>query len=136
MIGQNSKLYSTILLGLLGLSGLLYILFVLEMVSEGVMLNWCFLLLGIATLVAVVFPILGMAKDLKKAKSSLIGVGVLAVIFIVSYVMSTAEPYISGELVIDGSVTKASEAGLIMFYIMIFLAIGAILYTEISKAFK
>ena len=80
MIG-NTRLYSILLFALMGISGLLYILFALEVVSEGVMLNWCFLLLSIAGVVAVILPVIGMLKDFKRARNSLIGVGALVVIF-------------------------------------------------------
>lgn len=136
MIGVNQKLYSIILFSLLGISGLLFILFMSGAVGEGLMLNWCFLLFGIAALAAVVFPVIGMVKDFKKAKGSIIGVALLFVFFIVGYVMSTDESYTIGESVIDGMTSKYSEAGLITFYIMIVLAIAVIIYTEISKAFK
>ena len=136
MSGLNQKFYSILLYALMGISGLLFILFMGGAVSEGLMLNWCFVLFAVAAIVAIVFPIFGMVKDFKKAKNSLIGIGALAIIFAVGYSMSTEEAYAIGERVVEGTASKRSEAGLITFYIMIFLAIGAIVYTEISKAFK
>lgn len=142
MIGVNQKLYTIILFSLLGISGLFFILFLLGIEGEreefllNLILNWCFLLFGIATLAAVVFPVLGMLKDFKKAKGSIIGVALLVVFFIIGFVLSTEETYTIGESVIEGMTSKYSEAGLITFYIMIVLAIAVIIYTEISKAFK
>lgn len=136
MIGINQKLFSIILFGLLGISGLLFILFMSGFVGEGLMLNWCFLLFGIATIAAVVFPVIGMVKDVRKAKGSIIGVALLVVFFIIGLLMSTEETYTIGESAVDGMTSKYSEAGLITFYIMIVLAIAVIIYTEISKAFK
>ena len=136
MIGINSKLFSIMLFSLLGVSGLLYILFAFEVIGESLMLNWCFLLLIVAGLVAVVFPVIGMVKDFQKAKNSLIGTGALIVIFFIGYAMSSDEVYKMGERVVDGGISKWSEAGLITFYSMIILAVLAIVYTEISKAFK
>ena len=133
----SSKFYSGVLFSLLGISGLMYILFVLEVVPGSLMLNWCFILLGIAALVSIVFPIIGMANNFSKAKGSLIGVGALVLIFIISYFMSSSEVYnVSEGVVVEGAVSKKSEAGLITLYFMFFIAIGAIVYTEISKAFK
>ena len=136
MIGLNPRIFSSILLGLLGISGILYILFAFGAIGEGVMLNWCFILFGIAAVVAIVFPILGMVKDFQKAKRSLVGVGILVVIFVIGYALSSDEAYKVGEQVVEGSVSKRAEAGIIAFYVMIVLAIVAIIYTEISKAFK
>lgn len=136
MSGLNQKFYTILLYVLMGISGLLFILFMAGTVSEGLMLNWCFLLLGVAGIVAIVFPIFGMVKDFKKARNSLIGIGALAIIFAIGYGMSTDEAYVIGERVVEGTTSQRSEAGLVTFYIMIFLAIGAIVFTEISKAFK
>ena len=135
MIG-NTRLYSILLFALMGISGLLYILFAFEVVSESVMLNWCFLLFGVAALVAIIFPVIGMVKDFNRAKNSLIGVGALVVIFLIGYFMSTEEAYNIGERVVEGTLSKRSEAGLITFYAMIAIAILAIIWTEVSKAFK
>ena len=136
MLGINSKVYSIILVSLLGLSAVLYLLFAAELISHGLLLNWCAILLIVATLSAVVFPIIGMAKDIKKAINSLIGIGALLVIFVIGYIMSNEEVYSIGDRVVEGTMSKISEAGLFTFYVMIVLAVGTIIYTEISKAFK
>ena len=136
MLGINSKVYSIILVSLLGLSAVLYLLFAAEIISHGLLLNWCAILLIVATLSAVVFPIIGMAKDIKKAINSLIGIGALLVIFVIGYIMSNEEVYSIGDRVVEGTMSKISEAGLFTFYVMIVLAVGTIIYTEISKAFK
>ena len=101
-----------------------------------VLINWCYILFFLALLVTVVFSIVGMAKDMKSAKFSLIGIGGLIIIYIIGYVFATDETYTVADVVVEGVVSRYSEAGLISFYIMIFLAIGTIVYTEISKAFK
>ena len=132
----SSKLYSIILSSLLGLSGLLYVLFIGGIIGEALLINWCYLLLIIAGAVSVVFPIIAMAKDFKKSKNSLIGIGVLVLIFVLGMLMSSDESYNVGGSVVEGSVSQYSEAGLITFYVMITLAVIAIIYTEISKAFK
>ena len=136
MLGINPKVYSIVLFSLLGLSGLLYILFAAELITHGLLLNWCYFLFVISVVTAVVFPVIGMAKDFKKAINSLIGVGALILIFIIGYVMSDGETYSIGDRIVEGTISKLSEAGLITFYVMIVLAVGTIIYTEISKAFK
>ena len=64
----NTKLFSIILITLLGLSGVLSILFYAGLISEGVLISWCYILMGIATLVAIVFPIITMIQNPKNAK--------------------------------------------------------------------
>ena len=132
----SSKLYSIILSSLLGLSVLLFVLFVADVISETLLINWGYLLLIISASVSIIFPLISMAKDFKKSKNSLIGVGALGLIFVIGFFLSSDETHLVDGEVISGSVSKYSEAGLITFYAMIALAIIAILYTEISKAFK
>ncbi|MEQ8324072.1 MAG: hypothetical protein RIC15_03860 [Vicingaceae bacterium] len=132
----NSKIYSIILYVLMGVSAVLYLLFAAEVISHALLINWCYLLFIIAGSASLIFPIISMTKDFKKAMSSLIGIVALAVIFIVGYILSTDEAYKIGESIVEGTASKSSEAGLITFYVMIFLAIGSIIFAEISKAFK
>lgn len=93
-----------------------------------------FVLLGIATISAVAFPIFHMITNIKKAKGALIGFVVLAVILFVGYSLSTDEVYEGFNItpfqsqVIGGSI--------IATMILALLAVGAIIYTEISKLFK
>lgn len=136
MNNLSPKFYSITLISLMGISALLFILFMLGTIGESLLISWCYLLFGIAVIVAVVFPIVGMIKNFKSAKYSLIGVGALIVIYVIGLAVSTGESYSIGERVVEGSVSKHSEAGLITFYTMIILAVGSIVYTEISKALK
>jgi hypothetical protein len=132
----NPKFYSITLLSLMGISALLFILFMLGTIGESLLIGWCYLLFGIAVIVAIIFPIVGMIKNFKSAKYSLIGVGALVVIYLIGLAISTDESYSIGDRVVEGSASKYSEAGLITFYTMIILAVVAIVYTEISKALK
>ncbi|HAW52528.1 MAG TPA: hypothetical protein DCX54_09420 [Flavobacteriales bacterium] len=111
-------------------------MFAFEVISHGLLLNWCYVLFVLAALSALIFPLVGMAKDFKKAINSLIGVAVLIIIFGVGYSLSSGEAYTIGDQVVEGTMSKLSEAGLYTFYVMILLAVGTIIYTEISKAFK
>ncbi len=134
----NNKLFSIILISLLGLSALLSFLFMFDVVSEGLLITWCYILLAIAAISAVVFPIMTMVKNPKGAKNALIGVGALILICLIGYFMSGAEEHINldGDLLADAATSKKSEAGLIAFYILAAGAIGAIIFAEVSKMFK
>jgi hypothetical protein len=132
----NNKLFSIVLFSLLGVSALLSVLFFSGTISEGTILGWCYTLFGIAAVVSIVFPILVMAKNPKKAKTALFGIVGLLVVFGIGYAMASGETHTVGDLEIGESVSKRSEAGLIAFYILILGAIGAIIYSEVAKAFK
>jgi len=137
-MGDNSKLFSIILGSLLGLSALLSILFAFDVVSEGLLITWCYALIGIAVVKTLGFSIVEMVLNPKKAKSALIGVGVLVVICVVSYFMSSNEVHsnMDGDILADAGTSKVSEGGLIAFYILGVIAIGTIVFSEVSKMFK
>lgn len=132
----SKKILPMFLYVTLGLSGFLYLMFAFGILSEGILLNWCYVLSVIAGVISVVFPIVGMAQNLQAAKYTLIGLGLLAIILLVSYTLSTGEAYKIGERIVEGAVSRWSEAGLYTFYIMITLTLLVIIYTEVNKALK
>lgn len=135
---MNNKLFSIILYVLLGLSAVLSVLFFMDVVSEGMLINWCYILLGIATLTAIVFPIMTMAQNPKNAKNALIGILGLVVVFVLGYFMASDEEIFDAGAVLlaDASTSRLSEAGLNAFYILGLGAIGVIIFSEVSKIFK
>jgi len=137
-MGVNNKLFSIILIALLGLSALLSILFAMEVVNEGVLIMWCYVLIGIAVVATLGFSVVGMATNPKKAKSALIGVAALVVICGVAYVLSGNEVHsnMDGDILADAGTSQLAEGGLIAFYILGVIAVGTIIFSEISKAFK
>lgn len=102
-----------------------------------IMLIVTYVLLGIGALGAIIFPIVNMFGDLQKAKRTLIGIGSVGAIFLVSYLMSGNEVV---ESYVKYNVTETSSqligASLIMMYIMGAGAILLAIVGEIYKAFK
>ncbi|MGE0561318.1 MAG: hypothetical protein AB7O47_05840 [Flavobacteriales bacterium] len=135
---MDNKLYRIILIALLGLSAVLSVLFFVGAVSEGLLITWCYILFGIATLAAIVFPLLNMVQNPKGAKNALIGVVALLVVCGVGYALAGNEEFFThdGKLLADAATSQKSEAGLIAFYIMGAAAIGAVIYAEVSKMLK
>jgi len=135
---MNNKLNSIILIALMGLSAILSILFFVGVISEGMLLTWCYVLFGIAAIAAIVFPLINMVQNPKGAKNALIGVVALVVVFALGYAMASGEESftIDGVLLADSATSKLSEAGLIAFYIMGAAAIAAVVYAEVSKMLK
>ena len=97
-----------------------------------------YLLLFLAAITAVVFPILDVINNPKEIAKSGISVAGLAILFVLSYVLSGSE--ITAKYMIGGVTTEFTSkmigAGLIMFYFVLFLSIAAMIYSEISKALK
>ena len=137
-MGNNNKLFSIILISLLGLSALLSVLFAIDIVSEGLLIVWCYILLGIASVVAIVFPMIMMVQNPKKAKSVMIGVASLLFICVIGYFMSGNEVHINydGDILADAGTSLKSEAGIIASYILLAGAIGVIIFAEVSKMLK
>lgn len=96
-----------------------------------------YLLMGLAIIGAVVFPIVQMAGDIKKAKGALIGIGALLVVFFISYSLSTAETGLFFQNKgISPTFAKVIGGGLISTYIVFFGAVISIVISEITKWIK
>ncbi len=96
-----------------------------------------YLLLFAAVLGAIVFPIINLAGNPKKAKTALMGIGAVAVVFLISYVASSSEVLPSYEKYgITSGVSKVIGATLVMTYILGAAAIVSAIAGEIYKAFK
>ncbi len=132
-----SKILNIVLYVLMGVSALLGILFYVGSVSEELLIYWCYALFFLGAVSAIVFPIINMAKNPKGAKSALIGVVALVVVFGISYALGGDEMtdkytgFISGP-----EASKRVSAGLISFYILAIASIVAAVYSGVSKLFK
>jgi len=146
---MDNKLFKIIAYSLLGLSALLGIYFfaVTEFdlspngnvpTTTGVMLNYTYILTIIAALTAIVFSVIGMAQNPKKAKSALIGIAAIVLVCVIGYLLAGNEAHIDleGNVLADAATSQKSEAGLIAFYILAVGAIGSIIFAEVSKIFK
>lgn len=96
-----------------------------------------YVLLGVSVLGAIVFPIVNMVGDFKKAKGSLIGIAIVGVLFIISYALSGNEVLESYEKFgVTATSSRIIGASLIMMYIMSIGAIVMAVLGEVYKAFK
>ncbi len=94
-------------------------------------------LLAASVLGAIVFPIVNLVGNPKKAKSALLGIGMVLVLFFVSYFMSGSEVLESyTKYGITAGVSKIIGATLLMTYILGALAIVSAIAGEVYKAFK
>jgi hypothetical protein len=96
-----------------------------------------YFLFGVAILAAIAFPLMNTIKNPGSVVKSGIGIGVLLVVFFISYALADSDvSVIAKSLGWGESSVKLIGAGLIMFYITLFGAIIGLIYSEISKAFK
>ena len=91
-------------------------------------------LFAIAILAAVLFPIINSIKTPAALLRSLIGVGALLVVFGIAYALSDSE--VSQGSGLSAGQSRLIGAGLIVFYIALIVSAAAVLYSEITKAFK
>lgn len=96
-----------------------------------------YVLLIAAVVIAVVFPIIHLVGDFKKAKTAFFGILALAVILGIGFAMSSGE---LGEAAIkmdvSSTVVKMVGGGITATFILVGLAIVAAVYSEVSKFFK
>ena len=95
-----------------------------------------YILLAIAVLAALVFPIINAIKTPAALLKSLIGVGALLLLFGIAYALSSDEVSPKNAAFVSSSGSRMISAGLILFYITLALSALAVIYSEISKALK
>jgi len=103
------------------------------------MIYWAYVLFFISALSALLFPIISLVTDIKKAKRTLIGLVALAVVVGLAYVLASgAIPSFHNfeKFNITESISKSVGTGLYTSYLLGGIAIVGILFTEISKSFK
>jgi len=101
-------------------------------------LLWGVILAGIAAVLALIFPIIQMITQPKKAKGSLIGILALVVLVFVGYALASSEPldFVKANPNNVPDTLKQVGTGLISMYILLGFGLLAIVVTEITKAVK
>ena len=86
----------------------------------------------VGLLLALVFSAIKLFNDKKNAKKTIAMVGGLVVVCVIAYMLASDKTTVTS-LEVSDSAVKQVGMGLITFYILIASAIGAIVYSEISK---
>lgn len=96
-----------------------------------------YILFGIALVACIVLPLINTLKNPNVLVKSGISLGVLAVLFGISYAIADGKPSaISTAFGESEFSVRLISAGLIMFYIAMILAVLGLIYSEINKALK
>ena len=104
------------------------------MLDVGLYILYALLFVAVAT--AIIFPLINSFSNPSGLLKTGIGLGVILVLFGISYAISGSE--LTRTAIGAGlteSTVKLIGAGLIMFYIVLVGAVLALIYSEISKAF-
>lgn len=97
-----------------------------------------YLMMFLALLTAVAFPVLHAIRNPKELAKSGIALGSLLVIFFIAYSVAGGEvtpKYVSLGVSTEFS-SKLIGAGLTMFFIVFVIAVIGMIYSEISKSLK
>ncbi|MBX7125404.1 MAG: hypothetical protein K1X47_06910 [Cyclobacteriaceae bacterium] len=94
--------------------------------------------LGFAAVVAVVvLPLLNALKAPKELAKSGLGIGILVVLFLVSYSLADSSVSMKARSLGENEASvRLIGAGLIMFYIVFVVAMVGLFYSFINKALK
>jgi len=103
-------------------------------VEYGIFATYIFL--GVGILLALIFPAIQMVREFKKALKTLIGVGALILVFMLCYWMSTGEAVTISGISVSAGVMQIVEACLYLAYLMMAVAILAIVLTSFARYLK
>ena len=96
-----------------------------------------YILLAFAFVSIIVIPLYFTITNFKKARQGLIGIGALAVVLIIAYMISPADQGLIYEAKkIGPTASKVIGGGLFTTYFAFIAIVLVILYTEVGKLFK
>ncbi|MFA5712797.1 MAG: hypothetical protein WC960_01300 [Bacteroidales bacterium] len=132
------KLSNYILLLLFGLGLLLTVIFFIN--QDGMLdtyLLYAYILFGIALVLAVVLPLVGMARDPKSLKRTLLALVMAAVLIGFSYLIASGNPvYVNLTEAPSEFTFRATDTGLILTYILLAVSFVAIVGGGIKNFIK
>lgn len=107
-------------------------------VALDVMLVWSLIVVLLTIAATIIMQLIAMFMNPKSAVRSLIGLGILVVVFLVSYALATDDPIrlTSGKVLDDSFDLKFSDTALWMTYLTFCGVILSILWGEIYKVIK
>lgn len=103
-----------------------------------IMLTFAGVMFALTAAMVILMPIFGILQNPKSAAKSLIGIAVVAVIFVVAYALSGAEPITlaSGKVLDDVAELRFADVALFATYIMAGLLVVTMVGSELYKAIK
>lgn len=101
------------------------------------MVTLALIVLAITVSLTLIFSITNLASDPKKLQKALLSIGAFGVVVLVAFLFSsgTETPLKDGEI-LSAAGSRWIETGLRTFYFLVFIAVGAMLYTGIIRLKK
>ena len=147
---STKKIYTYIALAL-GVVGLILQVIILNQGDDVIKLNalsgdygvvstmvtLALLVLAITVILTLVFSFGNLASDGKKLKKALISIGAFAAVVLIAFLFSSGSetPLKDGNM-LSAAGSRWIETGLRTFYFLVFIAVGAMLYTGIARLKK
>jgi hypothetical protein len=129
-MGHKTSPLGRIAMWAIGLLGTLFVVMIFMGKDWGIDagLYITYLAFGVATIATLGFSLTGLTKQ------SMIGIGAFVALLVIAYAISDGS--VRPEWNISEGTSKWIGAGLILFYVSMLGAIGAILYGEITRMLK
>ena len=101
------------------------------------MVTLALLVLAITVILTLVFSFGNLASDGKKLKKALISIGAFAAVVLIAFLFSSgSETPLKDGNTLSAAGSRWIETGLRTFYFLVFIAVGAMLYTGIARLKK
>lgn len=101
-------------------------------------LYWTYLMLGVASVTAIVLPTVNMMKSPKAMMRSLVGIGAVVIVVAICYFMADDTPIVTAakEVMDDRTALIVSDTGLFATYFAFIAVVVAIIAGEVMNVFK
>ena len=138
MVDKYFKYVQWLLYLLMGLSVIFVILFYTNPSNPDLLLYWMYVMIIFSLVVIALVITYSMVKSPKGSVQALIGIGGMILLGFLSYIFSknTLGPAALEKYKITATTVKLVGAGLLMMYLMLIIAIGALVYTSTIKFFQ
>jgi hypothetical protein len=108
-----------------------------SLINIGIIITYIFATLAIAAI--LFFALKALVVNFKEQAVSLIGAGVIALVFVVAYLISSSKDVSMSffeKTETNPALSKLIGSGMIMLYMMIAAVFVAIIYAQVTKIFK
>ena len=110
----------------------------LQMNATEPILVWTYVLLAIAAVAAIIFPLIQVVRNPRNALKLLVSVGALGLVILISYLLASGDPIkvataSSNPDFSNRTVLLTTDTGIIATYIMLGIAILLLAYTGVKS---
>lgn len=137
---ENKTLNSVLTIGAFALGVIGLILGIMIMLGNeavvGTAINMSMIMMAVAAGIAVIFGVIQLAGNFKKNLPMIIGAVVFIILAAICYSLASGDLMPTYEDTITASTSKLSEAGLLLMYVLVIVALIAAVVGEVTRIFK